>query len=237
MTTPPPEPPSDGDDAEITNAASKEWIDELRWQGDDHITGDQITGDDVTNARTDVMEQIRDAVAATRGEGALPPPVTERIESVPVPRNDTPPVASGDRWAPPPRLRPATTPTTPPLVARPGSERGPTWIIIAGAIAAVVVVIGALIANRMGDAPPPDESVPGGTVPETTVATESTVPAGESTSTATSISVAATTTTPVATTAPTTTAPPATEPPPTEPPPTEPPPTEAPPVETVPPQP
>ncbi|MEP7114111.1 MAG: hypothetical protein ABI862_12665 [Ilumatobacteraceae bacterium] len=160
---------------EVTCAADSKWLAELRAAAtaseldDAPLRGDEVprfaedlaTENGETLAGADIMEQVRQAVAAAR------PVEPATIESAPgEPASfDRPPSASaaiaqrpGDRWSPPPRLKPAPTPQLPALLLPDVAARPRRHIV---AIAAVVLVaVGALIGGLLrgggGDSPSRD---------------------------------------------------------------------------------
>lgn len=203
-------------DDEITRAADPEWLSELRAAATGDQTGDRasdefddapLRGDEVprfaedlaaqdgvTLAGADIMEQVRQAVAAAR---ATEQPPVEQASVEPAPFN--PPhleqahveqghvdLAPGDlgpstaasiaerpgaRWSPPPRLKPGPTPQLPALLPPDTTSRQRRHVIAIAAVVlvAVGVLIGGLLRGGGGDSPSRDSvsvtSQVGGTTP------------------------------------------------------------------------
>jgi hypothetical protein len=169
-------------DDEVTHAADSTWLAELRAVvsaassnnaiDDAPLRGDEVPRfaedlaleTDVTLAGADVMEQVRQAVAATRP--FEPPSIDEApFEQAPITRR------SAERWSPPPRLKPASTPQLPPLLLPDAPSRPRRRVVILAAIALVAVgaLIGGLLLGGGGGAPSrdtvPATSEVGGTRP------------------------------------------------------------------------
>jgi hypothetical protein len=173
-------------DDEVTHAADSTWLAELRAAvsaassnnaiDDAPLRGDEVPRfaedlaleTDVTLAGADVMEQVRQAVAATR---SFEPP---SIDQAPIeaPFEQAPTAGRpAERWSPPPRLKPASTPQLPPLLLPDAPSRPRRRVVILAAVALVAVgaLIGGLLLGGGGGAPSrdtvPATSEVGGTRP------------------------------------------------------------------------
>jgi hypothetical protein len=169
-------------DDEVTHAADSTWLAELRAAvsaassnadvDDAPLRGDEVARfaddlaleNDVTLAGADVMEHVRQAVIAAKPLES-PTPEEAPFEQAPVARQ------SAERWSPPPRLKPASTPQLPPLLLPDERSRPRRHVVVLAAVALVAVgaLIGGLLLGGGGDAPSRD-SVPatsavGGTAP------------------------------------------------------------------------
>lgn len=162
-------------DDEVTRAADSTWLAELRAAAraseldDAPLRGDEVprfaedlaTETDVTLAGADIMEQVRQAVAAAHpADLAAVDSAAVEPASFDKPPSDPAMIARrpGERWSPPPRLKPAPTPQLPALLQPDAAARPRRHIV---AIAAVVLVaVGALIGGLLrgggGDSPSRD---------------------------------------------------------------------------------
>ncbi len=177
------------DDDQITHAADTDWLAQLRAAVvaarpaagldneyvDEPLRGDEVArfADDmppesvppdngVTLAGGDVLEQVRQAVAATRSV-VEPPEVGYGVDPLPAVEPSTPaPQRPAERWSPPPRLKPAATPQAQPLLLPDNATRPRrrTVAIVAVALIAVGVLIGRSLIGSGSDSPA------GGSVPD-----------------------------------------------------------------------
>jgi hypothetical protein len=185
-------------DDEVTRAADSKWLAELRAAAtaseldDAPLRGDEVprfaedlateTGE--TLAGADIMEQVRQAVAAARPiepapveQAAVEPAPVEQAAVEPASFDKPPshPAAiaqrAGERWSPPPRLKPAPTPQLPALLLPDAASRPRRHLVVIAAVVLVAVgaLIGGLLRGGGGDAPSRDTvsvtSVVGGSGP------------------------------------------------------------------------